>query len=440
MYQVGVVTLGCAKNEVDSEIMTDLLGDSGFELTDDYSQADVLVANTCGFIEDAKEESIDTILQLAQYKKDGDCKLLVVTGCLAQGYNQELASEIPEVDVFLGTGEFDQIVEAIEAGLEGEKRLEVSEPGFDYDRFQPAATSGPTAFVKIAEGCNNCCSYCLIPKLRGSLRSRSIEGIVEEVEKLAATEVREVNIIAQDITQYGIDRYGESRIVDLLKELVKIDGIDWIRLLYAYPTRVSDELIELMASEPKICNYLDLPVQHAAQEIRQKMGREGRKEDILAVINKLRTKVPGIALRTSLIVGFPGETEEHFADLLDFIDQAEFDRLGAFTYSQEEGTPAADLPCQIPEPRKEERYNRVMERQQKISRRRNQKLVGEEVEVLLEEVHSTGPRIMVGRSQQEAPEVDGVIYVEDTAGESGDLIDVKIKTAYEYDLMGEEIT
>ncbi|GAB6098697.1 30S ribosomal protein S12 methylthiotransferase RimO [Halanaerocella petrolearia] len=440
MLQVGLVTLGCAKNQVDSEIMLGLMKEAGYEITQDYQSADVLIANTCGFISDAKEESIDSILQLAKYKED-NCKLLIATGCLAQGYNEELAAEIPEIDAFLGTGDFDQIVKVIEESLEGDSKLEVSNPDFDYDRHLPKdnLTPGHTAYVKIAEGCDNCCSYCIIPKLRGNLRSRSIDSIVDEVKKLGQQGVKEINIIAQDITQYGIDRYGEARIVDLLKELVKIDEINWFRLLYAYPTRVTDELIEVIATEDKICNYLDLPVQHADKEIRSKMNRQGDKEEILSVVNKLRQKIPNIALRTSIIVGFPGETEEHFDNLLDFVKQAEFDRLGAFTYSREEGTPAAEMPCQIPEDRKEERYDQVMQLQQDISYRRNQRLVGEEVEVLLEEVQSEDPRIMVGRTQREAPEVDGVVYIEDTKAEVGDMIKVEITAAYEYDLRGVEV-
>ncbi len=441
MIKIGLITLGCAKNEVDSEIMLGLIAArEDFSLTEDYQQAEVLIVNTCGFIADAKEESINTILQLAQYKEEGNCKLLIAAGCLAQGYNQELAEEIPEVDAFVGTGDFDRIVEVIDQGLAGRKKVEVSEPGFNYDRQFPRGSVTPDhlAYVKIAEGCNNNCSYCLIPQLRGSLQSRSLENIVQEVKNLAQTEVKEINIIAQDITQYGIDRYGESKIVELLGKLVKIEGIDWIRLLYAYPTRISDQLIDLIACEDKICSYLDLPVQHADGEIRQKMNRQGTKEEILQVINKLRDRIPNIALRTSVIVGFPGETEEHFANLLDFIEQAEFDRLGAFTYSQEEGTPAAELPCQIPEARKEERYNRVMELQQEISYQRNQQYEGLEMDVLLTEVQSQEPKIMVGRSQREAPDVDGVIYVRETDKETGEFVSVKITEAYEYDLIGVE--
>ena len=441
MVEIALTTLGCAKNQVDSDIMTKLLAEQGYRKTDDFQDAEVIIVNTCGFISDAKEESIETILQLAQYKEEGDCELLVVTGCLAQGYSEELKEEMPEIDVMLGTGNFDQIVKAVETGLAGERNIEIAEPDFDYDNYVAETTisNQKSAYVKIAEGCNNNCSYCLIPKLRGDLKSRSIEQILTEVEQLAAKGVEEINVIAQDITQYGIDLYGESQLVPLLKKLVKVDGIKWIRLLYAYPLHISDELIELMAEEDKICNYLDVPVQHADQEIRTKMNRPGSKEEILAVINKLRTRVPGITLRTSIIVGFPGETVEHFQTLLDFIAEAEFDNLGAFTYSREERTPAAEMDCQIPEDRKEERYEKVMDLQSEISYRRNCQWVGEEVEVLIEDYQSQEPRIMIGRSQREAPEeIDGAIFIKDTTADKGEFITVEITEAQEYDLIGVE--
>ncbi|MGM0502933.1 MAG: 30S ribosomal protein S12 methylthiotransferase RimO [Bacillota bacterium] len=441
MVEVALMTLGCAKNQVDSEIMLGLLEKTGFQITDEYQDAEVIIVNTCGFISDAKEESIETILQLAQYKESGDCELLVVTGCLAQGYSEELAAEMPEVDAMLGTGNFDQIIKVVEEGLAGTKNIKISKPDFDYNNYIPETIIGnkSSAYVKIAEGCNNYCSYCVIPKLRGKLKSRSIDSIIEEVKKLGEKGIKEINIIAQDITQYGIDWGGESKLVELLQELVSISGIRWIRLLYAYPSHISDELIELIAREDKICNYLDLPVQHADQEIRAKMNRSGSKEEILKVINKLRTTISDITLRTSIIVGFPGETEEHFKNLLDFIKEAEFDNLGAFVYSQEEGTAAAQMDCQIPQDRKEERYQRVMDLQQDISYQRNQNWVGKKVEVLIEEVQSQEPRIMIGRSQREAPEeIDGVIFIKDTSAEIGEIIDVEITEAHEYDLIGVE--
>lgn len=441
MVEVALTTLGCAKNQVDSEIMIDILESKDYKRTDDYESAEVIIVNTCGFIADAKEESIETILQLAQYKEEGNCEVLVVTGCLAQGYSDELKEEMPEIDAMLGTGNFDEIIKVIEEGLAGRKNIKISEPDFNYDDYiaETTISNKNSAYVKIAEGCNNNCSYCLIPKLRGGLKSRSIENIVAEVEQLAANGIKEINVIAQDITQYGRDLDGESKLVPLLKELVQIEGIKWIRLLYAYPLHISDELIELMAQEDKICNYLDVPVQHAHQEIRQKMNRPGSKEEILAVINKLRDRVPNITLRTSIIVGFPGESEEHFQTLLDFVKEAEFDNLGAFTYSREEGTAAAKMDCQIPEDRKEERYEKVMNLQSEISYRRNLNWVDEEVEVLVEDYQSQEPRIMIGRSQREAPEeIDGAIFIKDTTADKGEFVTVEITEAQEYDLIGVE--
>jgi ribosomal protein S12 methylthiotransferase len=441
MLKVALMTLGCAKNEVDSEIMIGLLENVGYQVTDDYQAAEVIIVNTCGFIADAKEESIENILQLAQYKEDGACELLVVTGCLAQGYSEELSSQMPEIDAMLGTGNFDEIINIIEEGLAGESKIEIDKPDFDYNDYLPETIIDDknSAYVKIAEGCNNYCSYCLIPELRGDLRSRTIDSIVEEVKQLAEHGVKEINIIAQDVTQYGIDLAGKSKLVELLEELVQIGDIKWFRLLYAYPSHITDELIEIIAREDKICNYLDIPVQHADIEIREKMNRSGDKEQILEVINKFRTKIPDMTLRTSLIVGFPGETEENFQVLLDFIEEAQFDNLGAFTYSQEEGTPAAQMDCQIPEERKEERYQRVMNLQSNISYQRNQQWVGREVEVLVEDYQLQEPRIMLGRSQREAPEeIDGLIFIKDTSAEIGEFITVEITEAHEYDLIGVE--
>ncbi|MCK8826513.1 30S ribosomal protein S12 methylthiotransferase RimO [Natroniella acetigena] len=441
MLKVGLLSLGCSKNQVDSEIMLGLIDEAGYQVVDNYNNSDVLIVNTCGFIDDAKEESINSILELAQYKQDGACELLIVTGCLAQRYSQDLEEQIPEVDAILGTGNFDQIVEVIEESLEGTRKVEVENPDFDYDRYLPKNNLSPnyTAYLKIAEGCNNCCSYCVIPQLRGSLRSRSIEKIVDEAQRLVQQGVKEINIIAQDITQYGIDLYGEFRLIELLKELVKIEDIEWFRLLYAYPSHLTDELIELIATEDKLCNYLDLPVQHADAAIREKMNRTGSKDDILAVIKKLRAKIPDISLRTSLIVGFPGETEAEFKNLIDFVTEAEFDRLGVFTYSQEEGTPAAEMTDQIPEEIKEERYEEIMKLQQEISYQSNQDWVGKQVTVLVEEVQAEESPLVVGRTERDAPEIDGVVYVKDSTAEVGGLIEVEIVDAYEYDLMGVEV-
>ncbi len=441
MSKIGLLSLGCAKNQVDSEIMLGLLEEAGHEIIEKFDRAEVLIINTCGFISDAKEESIESVLDLAKYKEDGSCKLLIVTGCLSQRYSEVLEEEIPEVDAIVGTGNFDRIVEVIEDAMGGTKRFEVSDPDFDYNRDLPRNNLTPqhTAYLKIAEGCNNYCSYCIIPQLRGVLKSRSIENVLKEVKDLAAKGVKEINVIAQDITQYGIDLYDESKLVDLLKEMLKIEEIKWFRLLYAYPSHLNDELINLIANEERICNYLDLPVQHADDQIRQQMNRSGSREEVLKSIKKLRSRVPNITLRTSLIVGFPGETEEQFNNLLDFVKEVEFDRLGVFTYSQEEGTKAAELPCQIPEDRKEERMNRIMAVQQEISYQRNQKFIGQKLEVLVEEVQSEEPRMIVGRSYRDAPDVDGVVYIKDSNAKIGDMIKVKITDAYDYDLVGVEL-
>ncbi|ADL13030.1 30S ribosomal protein S12 methylthiotransferase RimO [Acetohalobium arabaticum] len=441
MVAVGLVNLGCAKNQVDAEIMLGLIDEAGFKLVNDYSQAEVLIVNTCGFIGDAKEESIDTILQLAEYKKD-NCKSLIVTGCLAQRHLEELEAEIPEIDGILGTGNFDKIVEVIKETLSGKSRAEVGNPEFNYHNRLPQKRIGQdyTAYLKIAEGCNNCCSYCVIPELRGKLHSREIEDIVTEAVELADQGVKEVNIIAQDITKYGSDLYGEPRLVELLTELMKVKGIKWFRLLYAYPNDFSDELIEVMAKHERICNYIDLPIQHVDDKIRSKMRRRGTKEDILSLIRKLRDRIPGISIRTSLIVGFPGETEDEFKNLLDFVQQARFDRLGVFTYSREEGTAAAEMPDQVAEEIKEERYERIMDLQQRISLERNQEWIGREVEVLIEEIQQNeDQKLAVGRTQQDAPEIDGLVYVEDVKAEPGEFIKVRIKDAYEYDLIGERV-
>ncbi|MCK8824943.1 30S ribosomal protein S12 methylthiotransferase RimO [Fuchsiella alkaliacetigena] len=439
MAKVGLVSLGCPKNQVDSEIMAGLLAQTELKVTDNYSQAEVLIVNTCGFIEDAKEESIDTILQLANYKEE-HCRVLIVTGCLAQRYPAELQAEIPEIDGILGTGNFDEIVEVIERGLAGESTFEVTAPEFEYNRILPRKRleAGYSAYVKIAEGCNNRCSYCIIPDLRGRLHSRGLAEILKEVESLAAQGIKEINLVAQDITRYGLDLYGEPRLIELLERLTEIEGIKWFRLLYAYPAHFSEELIELMASKERICNYIDLPIQHADDRIRARMDRQGSSQQILDLIERLRTEIPEMTIRTSLIVGFPGEGEQEFQNLLDFIKEAQFDRLGVFKYSREEGTAAAKMPNQVAAEVKEERYQRVMELQQEISLARNQQWIGKEVNVLVEEVQQEeGQSLVIGRTERDAPEIDGLIYINDLAAQVGDFIKAKIVDAYEYDLIGE---
>ncbi len=433
--KVGLLTLGCAKNEVDSEVMAKVLTDSDYEIIDDYQQAEVLIVNTCGFINDAKEESIESILTLASYKESGNCKKLIVAGCLAQRYKDDLSKDIPEIDAFLGTGEMDQIAKVINEAKNDEQLKDSSH--FDYDQYLCENTLGDeySSYVKIAEGCNNNCSYCVIPQLRGKLKSRKLEKIIAEVENLAESGVKEINIIAQDITEYGLDLYGESKLVELLERLLEIEGIKWFRLLYSYPAHLQDELIDLMAREDRICNYLDLPIQHVNQRIREDMGRSGSKQEIMAKINRLRDQIPDIALRTSIIVGFPAESEAEFEELLSFVKEAEFDRLGAFTYSQEEGTAAAKMEDQIPQDLKEDRRDRLMELQQEISYQKNQNLLGQKTTVLIEEIERSND-LRIARSQWDAPEVDGEVYVKDSEAEVGEMIEVEIVEAYEYDLMG----
>ncbi|MGM0471942.1 MAG: 30S ribosomal protein S12 methylthiotransferase RimO [Bacillota bacterium] len=442
MANVGLVSLGCSKNQVDSEIMLGLIKEADFNLVDDYSRADLLIVNTCGFIADAKEESIETILELSKYK-DERCQGLIVTGCLAQRYSEELEADIPEIDAILGTGNFDQIVSVIDKVLAGQQRYEVDDPQFDYYDQLPRQRLGDsyTAYVKIAEGCNNCCSYCIIPKLRGDLQSRELDEVVNEVQQLAKQGVKEINLVAQDVTKYGLDLYGQPQLVELLSKLVEIEGIKWIRLLYAYPMDMSDQLIEMIANQDKICNYIDLPIQHVDQRIRAKMGRPGNKEQILGLIKKLRNRIPDISIRTSLIVGFPGESEAQFNNLVDFVQQAEFDRLGVFKYSQEEGTPAAEMTPQISEEVKEERFDQIMSLQQGISLDRNQEWIGQEVEVLVEEIEEQDDgNLVIGRTQYDAPEIDGLVYINDYFDTTvGQFMTAKIVDAYEYDLIGEGV-
>ena len=441
MITVNMVTLGCPKNQVDSEIMLGLLDQAKYRIIDDVNQADVAVVNTCGFIQDAKQESINMILDIARLKEIGQLKFLVVTGCLAQRYHDQLKEEIPEIDAVLGTGNFNEIVEVIEEGMAGTEMGGIVEPKFEYDKDLPRVSTTPdyTAYVKIAEGCNNRCSYCIIPQLRGPLKSRTIEDIVEEVERLTANGVKEVIIVAQDTTVYGVDIYGEPRLVSLLEELVKIDDLKWVRLMYSYPDHLSDDLIDIMEKEDKICNYLDLPIQHASNKILDLMNRPTNREEVESLINRIKKKASDIAIRTSLIVGFPGETEEDFAQLMKFVKEARFDRLGVFTYSREEDTPADKLEGHLSEEIKEERRNKIMAIQRNIALEKNEAMIGKEIQVLVEELYSQEEEIVVGRTQWDAPEIDGLVYVHNSQAQIGDFINVKIVDAMEYDLVGEEI-
>ena len=433
------ISLGCDKNLVDSEVMIGLLADRGYQMTDDETQADVIVINTCCFIHDAKEESIQTILEMAEYKKTGTLKALIVTGCLAQRYQNEILEEIPEVDEVLGTTSYDKIVDAIQEALEGKSGVRIGDidalPLPETKRL--VTTGGHFAYLKIAEGCDKHCTYCIIPKIRGNYRSVPMERLVKEAQALAEDGVKELILVAQETTIYGVDLYGEKSLHRLLRELCKISGIRWIRILYCYPEEIDDNLIQVMKEEPKICHYLDLPIQHASTEILGRMGRRTSREDLEEIIGKLRREIPDIAIRTTLITGFPGETKEQHEELMDFVDQMEFDRLGVFTYSPEEGTPAAEMEDQIPEEVKEERQAELMELQQEIAFDQAEDMIGREVLVMIEG-KVADENAYVGRTYKDAPNVDGLIFVNtDEELMSGDFARVKVTGAAEYDLIGE---
>ncbi len=444
MFKAGFISLGCAKNLVDTEVMLGLLRQAGVEIIDQPEEADILIVNTCSFISSAKEESVETILQMAEYKKTGKCRSLIVAGCLGQRYPEELLEELPEVDAILGTGAWSRINEAVEVTLKDGRRVVFADADKTlYDEKTPRVTTTPfySAYVKVAEGCDNCCSYCVIPLVRGGFRSRPIDSVVEEVRRLVEGGVKEVNLIAQDTTSYGKDQSQDGpQLVALLKRLVLIEGLQWIRLLYCYPSHFSDELIEIIAQEEKICKYIDLPLQHSHDEVLKAMNRRDDRSTVENLLEKLRHGIPGLTLRTTFIVGFPGETDEHFQDLYDFIASQRFDRVGIFTYSQEEGTVAGAMQGQISETVKQERYHQLMALQSKISEEINQSLEGEVFEVMIETIDQE-KQLAMGRSYREAPEVDGMIYVEN-AGEvkTGEIIKVKILQGFTYDVVGERLS
>ncbi len=445
MISISLVTLGCPKNQVDSEIMLGLLDQAKYQIMDDPEDSDVVIINTCGFIESAKQESIDTILEIADLKDTGKLKYLVVTGCLAQRYREELLHEIPEIDAILGTGNFDQIVHVIQDGVSSQEQKPglggINEPIFEYRKDLPRMRTipGRTAYVKIAEGCNNRCSYCIIPFLRGPLKSRLEEDIIEEVAALVTSGIKEVILIAQDTTVYGVDLYGEPRLASLLTRLAKIEGAFWIRIMYSYPDHLSDELIQVIAREDKICKYLDLPLQHASDRILKLMNRPTKQAEVETLIQKIRDNIPEVVIRTSLIVGFPGETPEDFRDLVDFVQRIRFDRLGVFTYSREEDTPADRLAGHLPEEIKEERWDTIMAMQREIALQNNEILIDQEMEVLVEEIYSKEEGIGIGRSQWDAPEIDNLVYVHNCHAGIGEFVKTKIVDAMEYDLVGVEI-
>lgn len=438
-YKIALVSLGCSKNLVDSEVMLNILSSNSYKLTQDTSQADVIIVNTCGFIESAKQESIDSIIELGQLKNNGNCKVLIASGCLAERYKEDLINEMPELDAVIGTGDYKSILEVLESAMSGSKVVKYgNQESVDiHDLPRVISTLAASTYLKIAEGCDNRCTYCIIPSLRGKYRSRRFEDILKEATMLAEQGIKELNVIAQDTTRYGMDLYGKYRIAELLDELSKIKGIEWIRLQYSYPDEFDDDLINMIASNDKICKYLDIPIQHASNAILKRMGRRTTKEDIKDLVIKLRNKIPNIALRTSLIVGFPGETESDFKELVDFVKDTRFDRLGVFTYSREEDTPAFQMEEQVEEEIKLKRQERIMLLQSDISLDNNQKMVGKVLKVLIEGVESNK---YYGRSYKDAPEIDGSVFFSSKEKHNpGDFTYVKIVEASEYDLIGEEI-
>jgi ribosomal protein S12 methylthiotransferase len=439
--RVKVVTLGCEKNLVDSEIMSGLIDGRGYRLVEQAEEATVIVVNTCGFIDAAKEESVNTILEMAELKETGRLKALIVSGCLTQRYKQQLMEEMPEIDGIVGTGDFHHINDIIDEALGGKKPVKVGNPAFDYDQILPRKVATPryTAYVKIAEGCDNACTFCSIPIMRGKFRSRSIESIVAEVRQLAAQGVKEVSLIAQDSTNYGTDLYDKFMLPELLNRVSDVEGIAWVRLHYAYPGFFTDELIETIRANPKICNYIDMPLQHSEDTILKRMRRPGRQRDARELIAKIRSRIPDVALRTSIIVGFPGETEEDFERLCDFVREMQFDRLGVFTYSPEEDTPAVRLPDQVPDDVKEWRANTLMEIQREVSKHNSSKYVGREIDVLVERYDGRSD-VYIGRSVYDAPEIDGEVFISGCKVGIGEIQKVRITHAYEFDMSGEGLS
>lgn len=438
MYKVSMVSLGCPKNQVDAEQMLYTLKNAGFELTPVEADADAIIINTCGFIESAKAEAIENILEAAKYKDEGNCKALIVTGCLAERYQNDVTEEIPEVNVCVGIGSNGKIAEIVKAAIEGEcENLFGAKEDLDLNTKRILGGYPFTAYLKVADGCNNCCTYCAIPKIRGKMRSRKIEDCVAEAKELAQNGVRELIVVAQDTTAYGSDIYGKPMLSELLKELCKIDGIHWIRTLYTYPDKIDDELLDTIKSEEKLIKYLDIPIQHVNSEILKRMNRKGSREDLEALIEKIRAKIPDITLRTTLITGFPGETEEQFEELCEFVKKTRFDRLGCFAYSPEEDTVAAEMPDQIDEQTKVSRAENIMEMQMDIMREKNEGKIESVLEVIIEGWDDY-IKCYFGRTVCDAPEVDGkIFFMSDRPLVIGDFAKVQINDCLDYDLLGE---
>lgn len=437
--KIGLISLGCSKNLVDSEnILGFLINKRGFELVEDLETADIVVVNTCAFIGDAKEESIEAILEAAEYKTNGNLKKLVVAGCLSERYRDELINEIPEIDAVIGTGDIEKICEIVDNILDGNKEVVVGSQDFlpNCNTERIITTYPHTAYLKISEGCDKRCTYCIIPSLRGDLRSRTIEDIVAEAEKLAKSGVKELNLLAQESTEYGLDNYKEKALAKLLKELAKVEGIEWIRTYYMYPNSITDELIEVMRDEPKICKYFDVPIQHISDEILQKMARAKSGDYIRSILGRIRSAISDAVIRTTVIVGFPGETEEQFEELKDFIEEFKFDYVGVFKYSREEDTVAYNLPNQVPEEIKEKRWAELTNLQADIAERKNEQFIGQEVEVMIDGISSESEYMLEGRTRGQALEIDGKVLTNDGTAKPGDIVRVKIEQNFQYDFIG----
>lgn len=446
--KIGVVSLGCPKNLVDSETMLGLIHEENYEITNDPSEAEIIIVNTCGFIESAKEESINTILQMAEYKKSGSCKYIIVTGCLSQRYAEELFNELPEADAIAGVEVYDEIGSIIKRVMNGERfiMLERSKPDVIYtskETFLPRILTTPsyTAYLKIAEGCDNCCSYCAIPKIRGPYRSKPMEQVLKEAKALADNGVKELIVVAQDTTRYGEDLpEGKLLLADLLKELNKIESLKWIRVMYCYPNNFTDELIETFASLDKVCKYVDLPLQHASNRLLTSMNRYDTREEVETLLAKLRKRIPGIVIRTTFIVGFPGETDADFEELKDFVERQRFENAGVFAYSQEDGTVAGAMPNQIPDEIKQERYHELMALQAQISEGIHKDTEGQTLEVLVEGIEEDGSGLHYGRSYREAPDIDGLVFIENPGDiKPGCFVKVNILQGFTYESIGERI-
>ena len=439
MYKISMVSLGCPKNQVDAEMMLYSLKQAGFEICSEEANADAIIVNTCGFIEEAKAEAIENILEAAKYKQGGNCKALIVTGCLAERYKDDVTEEIPEVDVCVGIGSNGKIADIVKSAIEGKKQNRYGEKK-DLDLNGKRILGGYpfSTYLKVADGCDNCCTYCAIPKIRGKMRSRKIEDCIAEAKTLAENCVKELIVVAQDTTAYGTDIYGKPMLSKLLSELCKIDGLKWIRTLYTYPEKITDELLDTIAQEPKLLKYLDMPIQHVNGEILKRMNRKGNQETLTALINKIRAKIPNITLRTTLITGFPGETKEQFSELAQFVKDIRFDRLGCFTYSAEEGTAAAEFDNQIDEQTKVDRMENIMDMQMTIAAEKNEEKIGTTAEVIIEGWDDY-IKCYFGRTIYDAPEVDGkIFFMAKKQHKIGDFVNVRINDCLDYDLLGEE--